>query len=113
MLGYRLNCHNWAFNLKGGASYTFQTGKKGDASSLDDASANTIDYSALALSEDRRKQWFSLIVAPEVEYFITEDLSINMEPWLRYALSNNATTKDAVGSKPYNLGLNAGLKIHL
>lgn len=113
MIGYRVNCRNWALDLKAGASYTFQTGKKGSAQTLDDASSNTIDYAALCLSEERRKQWFSLIAAPEVAYFVTENLSLNVEPWFRYSLSNSAAAKDAIGSKPYTVGLNAGIKIYL
>ncbi len=111
MLGYRWNCHNWAFNLKAGGSYTFQTGKLRTPENLDEIVANVTEYSATRISPERRKQWFSLIALPEVEYYFTEKLSANIEPWVRYTLSN--TSGNLAGEVPYAVGVNAGLKIHL
>jgi hypothetical protein len=114
MLGYRINHRNFAFNLKAGASYTFACGGKKPTKALDDVVNGAAEqYLSDRIGPDPRKQWLSLIAAPEAEYYFNEHLSVSLEPWFRYTLSNANSTAGQETGKPYTLGLNTGIKVHL
>ena len=110
MAGYRWTRGNWGLGIKAGVSYSLLLFKKEDDSWLlpEDASLNGITR----LSPLRNKHWFNLMLAPEFEYFLSDDWSIGAEPWFRYSFGSFDATNPAYKPRQWSCGINTGIKLH-
>jgi hypothetical protein len=106
-IGYTWTVKKWGLSLKTGGIYTLMLGKKESAIQLSDPDANITSIDRL--NTLRTRQQWSLIFSPSVDYYITHDISVGIEPYFRYTFQSGSNSGKILGLKPYALGLKTGI----
>jgi hypothetical protein len=106
-IGYTWNVKKWGLSLKMGGVYSLMLGKKESEIQLSDPDANITSIDRL--NPLRTRQQWSLIFSPSVDYCITHDISVGIEPYFRYTFQSGSNAGKTLGLKPYAMGLKTGI----
>ena len=72
---------------------------------------DAVHASDINIAKDRVQ--FSGLLGPGLQFDITKDFGIYVEPTARYYFNNGSDIKNYFKDKPWNINLNAGLRLSL